>query len=65
MAVTAAEHGVSRQRIALAWLPTRSPMMVLVPGASRPASVQDSALAVRVRLGTAELTQLQAALPRV
>ena len=61
----AAEHGVSPQRIALAWLLTRSPMMILVPGAGRPASFRDSALAVRVRLGTTELTQLQAALPRV
>ncbi|WP_067134584.1 aldo/keto reductase [Microtetraspora malaysiensis] len=59
----AAERGVSPQRIALAWLLARSPVMIPVPGASRPASIQDSAQAGQVALSTAELTRLEAALP--
>ena len=59
----AAERGVSPQQITLAWLLTRSPAMIPVPGASRPASVQDSARAAELTLSTAELTQLDAALP--
>lgn len=35
----AAERGVSPQQIALAWLPARSPNVIPVPGASRPASI--------------------------
>ncbi|MFB7668304.1 aldo/keto reductase [Kitasatospora sp. NPDC056138] len=59
----AAEHGVSPQRVALAWLLARSPVVIPVPGASRPASILDSAQAVQVELSTAELAQLEAALP--
>ncbi|MFF4955469.1 aldo/keto reductase [Streptomyces chattanoogensis] len=59
----AAERGVSAQQIALAWLLARSPAVIPVPGASRPASIQDSAQAAQLRLSTAELTQLEAALP--
>lgn len=54
----AARHGVSPQRIALAWLLTRSPAMIPVPGASRPASIQDSAKAAEFELSTAEQSQL-------
>ncbi|MFC8125586.1 aldo/keto reductase [Streptomyces sp. NPDC057302] len=59
----AAERGVSPQQIALAWLLTRSPAMIPVPGASRPASVRDSALAADLTLSTGELTQLDEAPP--
>lgn len=59
----AAGRGVSAQQIALAWLLARSPAVIPVPGASRPASIQDSAQAAQLRLSTAELTQLEAALP--
>ncbi|MFF4771580.1 aldo/keto reductase [Microtetraspora fusca] len=59
----AAERGVSPQRLALAWLLARSPVVIPVPGASRPASIRDSAQAVQVKLSTAELTRLEAALP--
>ncbi|MEU1365615.1 aldo/keto reductase [Streptomyces sp. NPDC005803] len=54
----AAERGVSPQQIALAWLLTRSPALVPVPGASRPASVQDSARAAEIELSEAELVRL-------
>ncbi|MCT2592935.1 aldo/keto reductase [Streptomyces sp. N2-109] len=59
----AAEHGVSPQRVALAWLLSRSPTVIPLPGASRPASVQDSAQATELSLNEAELTELQEALP--
>jgi aryl-alcohol dehydrogenase-like predicted oxidoreductase len=59
----AAGHGVSPQRIALAWLLARSPAVIPVPGASRPASVRDSARAVEVELGPEELALLDGAPP--
>ena len=59
----AAERGVSPQQIALAWLLARSPAMIPVPGASRPASIQDSARAAELTLSTAELAQLDDAPP--
>ncbi|MFG2651346.1 aldo/keto reductase [Streptomyces sp. NPDC048436] len=59
----AARHGVSPQQIALAWLLTRSPAVIPVPGASRPASIQDSAKAAELELSLAEQTELEDALP--
>ncbi|MFI9306939.1 aldo/keto reductase [Streptomyces triculaminicus] len=58
----AAERGVSPQQIALAWLLARSPLVIPVPGASRPASIQDSAKATEVELEATELAELEAAL---
>ncbi|MCX4623066.1 aldo/keto reductase [Streptomyces albogriseolus] len=54
----AADHGVSPQRLTLAWLLARSPHVIPVPGASRPASIRDSAKATEVALDTAELAEL-------
>ncbi|MFE4588324.1 aldo/keto reductase [Streptomyces laurentii] len=59
----AAAHGVSPQQIALAWLLGRSPAVIPVPGASRPASITASAEATRVTLTAAELALLEAELP--
>jgi aryl-alcohol dehydrogenase-like predicted oxidoreductase len=59
----ASVHGVSPQQIALAWLLARSPAVIPVPGASRPASIQDSAKAAELELSEAEQTQLDDALP--
>ncbi|WP_406068966.1 aldo/keto reductase [Micromonospora sp. NBC_01638] len=59
----AAERGVSPQQIALAWLLARSPAVIPVPGASRPASITDSARAVDLTLSTEELVQLEDVLP--
>ncbi|MEU7426271.1 aldo/keto reductase [Streptomyces sp. NPDC040750] len=59
----AAERGVSPQQIALAWLLARSPAMIPVPGASRPASVTDSAGAVELTLSTQELVELEDVVP--
>nr|WP_242614483.1 aldo/keto reductase [Actinomadura roseirufa] len=59
----AAERGVSPQRIVLAWLLARSPVVIPVPGASRPASIADSAGAAELVLSTEELARLEHALP--
>ena len=59
----AAERGVSPQQIALAWLLARSPAVIPVPGASRPASITDSARAVELTLNTQELVELEDVLP--
>ncbi|MGA5797423.1 aldo/keto reductase [Streptomyces cellulosae] len=56
----AAGHGVSPQRVALAWLLHRAPTVIPIPGASRPASILDSARATETVLGAAELEQLEA-----
>ncbi|MFB6772382.1 MULTISPECIES: aldo/keto reductase [unclassified Streptomyces] len=56
-------RGVSPQQIALAWLLARSPAVIPVPGASRPASVQDSAEAAELELSEAELRRLDDPLP--
>ena len=48
-------HGVSPQRVALAWLLALSPVVIPIPGASRPESIQDSAAAVELQLSQEEL----------
>jgi aryl-alcohol dehydrogenase-like predicted oxidoreductase len=55
----AAERGASPQQIALAWLLARSPAVIPIPGASRPASITDSAGAVELTLNTQELKALE------
>lgn len=59
----AAARGVSPQQVALAWLLARSPAMIPVPGASRPASITDSAGAVELGLDAQELVDLGDVLP--
>ncbi|MBV6699726.1 aldo/keto reductase [Kitasatospora aureofaciens] len=54
----AAARGVSPQQVALAWLLARSPVVIPVPGATRPASIRDSALAADLVLTPAELARL-------
>ena len=48
-------HGVSPQRVALAWLLSLSPAVIPIPGASRPESIQDSAQAPDLQLSHEEL----------
>ena len=48
-------HGVSPQQVALAWLLSLSPVMIPIPGASRPESITDSAKAVELELSHEEL----------
>lgn len=56
----ARERGVSPQRVALAWLLAKSPTVVPIPGASRPATVTDSAAAAGLELTEDELAALDA-----
>ncbi|MDQ1008216.1 aryl-alcohol dehydrogenase-like predicted oxidoreductase [Streptomyces sp. V4I23] len=56
----ARERGVSPQRVALAWLLAKSPTVVPIPGASRPATVTDSAAAAGLELTEEELAALDA-----
>ncbi|APE23989.1 MULTISPECIES: aldo/keto reductase [Streptomyces] len=51
-------HGVSPQRVALAWLLTRSATVLPIPGASRPESIRDSAEAGALRLTEMEIAEL-------
>ncbi|WP_330307396.1 MULTISPECIES: aldo/keto reductase [unclassified Streptomyces] len=54
------ERGVSPQQICLAWLLTRSPNVIPIPGASRPETIRDSAGAADLVLDTEELARLDA-----
>lgn len=60
-AQVAEAHGVSPQRVCLAWLLARSPVVVPIPGFTRPETVRDSVAAVGLVLTPAELTTLDAA----
>jgi aryl-alcohol dehydrogenase-like predicted oxidoreductase len=48
-------HGVSPQRVALAWLLALSPAVIPIPGASRPQSIEDSVRAIELELTPDEL----------
>jgi aryl-alcohol dehydrogenase-like predicted oxidoreductase len=52
------EHGASPQQVCLAWMLAKAPQVVPIPGSSRPASISDSADAVRLRLTDEELKRL-------
>ena len=51
-------RGVSPQQVTLAWELALAPVVVPIPGASRPASIEDSARAVDLVLTADELTEL-------
>ncbi|MFD6176371.1 MULTISPECIES: aldo/keto reductase [unclassified Isoptericola] len=51
-------HGVSPQQVTLAWELALAPVVVPIPGASRPASIEDSARAVDLVLTADELAAL-------
>src|SRR5580700_4174246 len=54
-------HGVSPQQVTLAWMLAKAPVVIPIPGASRPESIVDSAQAADLTLSPAELTSLDAA----
>ena len=56
-------RGVSTFRIALAWLLERSPSIIPIPGATRAASIVDSAAAADLELTGDERARLDAAFP--
>jgi aryl-alcohol dehydrogenase-like predicted oxidoreductase len=51
-------HGVSPQRVALAWLLSLGPTMIPIPGSSRPETITDSLQAAELELGEAELRSI-------
>ena len=54
-------HGVSPQRVCLAWMLAKSPVVVPIPGSSRPETIRDSAAAVDLVLSAEESAELDAA----
>jgi aryl-alcohol dehydrogenase-like predicted oxidoreductase len=57
-AEVAEAHGVSPQQVALAWELAKAPVVIPIPGASRPETITDSAAAAGLRLGKDELARL-------
>jgi aryl-alcohol dehydrogenase-like predicted oxidoreductase len=53
--------GISPQRLTLAWMLAKSPVVVPIPGASRPESIEDSVQAAALSLTPAEVAELDAA----
>jgi aryl-alcohol dehydrogenase-like predicted oxidoreductase len=53
-------HGVSPQRVTLAWMLSKSEHVIPIPGASRPESIIDSAQAADLTLTAQDLVQLDA-----
>lgn len=56
------DRGVSPQQIALAWELALAPVVLPIPGASRPTSIEDSVLAADLELTADELATLEGAL---
>jgi aryl-alcohol dehydrogenase-like predicted oxidoreductase len=54
-------HGVSPQQVTLAWMLALAPVLIPIPGASRPASITDSAQAADLVLTGAEVERLSSA----
>jgi aryl-alcohol dehydrogenase-like predicted oxidoreductase len=52
--------GVSPQRVCLAWMLAKSPVVIPIVGASRPESITDSAQAADLELSTEQFVQLDA-----
>lgn len=62
IASAAQAHGVSPQQVTLAWELSLGEHVIPIPGASRPESVQDSALAMDLQLSDDELSSISDAL---
>ena len=57
-AEVAEAHGVSPQQVALAWELAKAPVVIPIPGSSRPETILDSAAAASLRLTADELARL-------
>jgi aryl-alcohol dehydrogenase-like predicted oxidoreductase len=53
-------HGVSPQQVTLAWMLALAPVVIPIPGASRPVSIIDSAKAAGLELTESEIGRLSA-----
>lgn len=56
----ASRHGVSPQQVTLAWMLALSPVVIPIPGSSRPETVRDSAAAADLELTPDEVAALDA-----
>jgi aryl-alcohol dehydrogenase-like predicted oxidoreductase len=56
----AAAHDVSPQQVTLAWMLARAPVVIPIPGASRPSSITDSVRAAELELTPDEIAELNA-----
>jgi len=54
-------HGVSPQQVTLAWMLATAPVVIPIPGSSRPETIADSACAVDLELTADELQRLDQA----
>lgn len=54
-------HEVSPQQVCLAWMLAKAPVVIPIPGSSRPETIRDSVAATELKLSTEELTRLDAA----
>lgn len=61
--LVARRHGVSVQRVAIAWLLYQSAVTIPIPGASKPEHATDSARAASLQLRMADLEELARAFP--
>jgi len=59
-AEVAAERGVSPQQVCLAWELAQAPVVIPIPGASRPESISDSVRAADLQLSDDEVARLNA-----
>jgi aryl-alcohol dehydrogenase-like predicted oxidoreductase len=57
----AAAHGVSPQQVSLAWMLAKAPVVIPIPGSSRPETIRDSVAAASLTLSAEELGRLDAA----
>lgn len=55
----AARHGVSAHQVVLGWLLHRSPAVLVIPGSSDPAHVEDNVAAAALALTPADLDELE------
>lgn len=56
-----AAHGVSPQQVCIAWMLAKAPVVIPIPGSSRPETIRDSAAAVHLTLSAEEFARLDAA----
>src|SRR6476469_4136336 len=54
-------RGVSPQQVCLAWMLAKAPVVIPIPGSSRPETIGDSAAAVHLSLTAEEIAELDAA----
>jgi aryl-alcohol dehydrogenase-like predicted oxidoreductase len=62
-AAVAADRGVSPQQVCLAWMLAKSPVVMPIPGSTRPETIRDSTAAADLRLSVDELALLNASEP--